>query len=436
MTMTIADNGTHVFIVSTARTPIGGYNGSLASFSAVELGSLAAKAALQRAQVQPDAVEEVYFGNVLMANNGQNPARQVSVRAGLPVTVPATSINKVCASGMKAMSLASQSIRLGLTDVALAGGTESMSNAPHYLPRARFGLRYGNGEIIDACVQDGLTDAFDGFLMGSAAEHTVKEYNLTRQEQDDYAISSYQRAQRATADGKFVGEIVPIEVAQGRGKLPKVVNADDEVSNLQADKMRTLKPLFGMPALAKQPPTLASGPEASNGQQQQHTGSVTAANASPLSDGAAAMVLVSGKKLKEMQSAGQLATDTPVFRLLSCADAEQDPVRFTTTPSLAVPKALRLAGLSHSDISFYELNEAFACVALANCRIMQLDPAKVNVYGGAVAMGHPLGCSGARIVVTLCNVLQREGGKYGVAGICNGGGGASACVIERVAASS
>ncbi|KAJ3362000.1 erg10, acetyl-CoA C-acetyltransferase [Allomyces javanicus] len=404
--MSFADRD--VYIVAAVRTPIGGYNGSLASLNAIDLGKIAVQGALAKAPVAAADVEEVYFGNVVSAGNGQNPARQVAVHSGIPNTVPATSVNKVCASGMKAVALAAQAIRLGDTHVAVAGGTESMSSAPHLFPKARFGVKYGHTELLDALVVDGLTDAFGKYSMGIAAEATVKDYALTRADQDDHAIASYTRAQEATKAGRFTAEIVPVEVAQGRGKPPKVVTADDEVANLNPDKLRALRPSFD--------------PQ----------GSVTAANSSPLSDGASAIVLVSGAKLAQLVKDGKVAKGTAVFKLLASADAEQEPIKFTTTPAVAVPKALTKAGLKVSDVDFFELNEAFSCVALANSKILGIKADQVNVFGGAVAMGHPLGCSGARIITTLTSVLNHHQAKIGCAGICNGGGGASACVIERV----
>ncbi|KAI9142833.1 Thiolase, N-terminal domain-containing protein [Paraphysoderma sedebokerense] len=402
------DNYLEVYILAGARTPIGGFNGSLASFSAVDLGVIAVKGALNKANVPASDAQEVYFGNVVSAGNGQNVARQVSVNAGIPKTTPCTSINKVCASGMKAIALGAQSILLGQNDVVVAGGTESMSNAPYLMPKARFGAKFGHTEILDSLQSDGLSDAFGKFLMGNAAEECVKEHGLTREDQDNHAISSYQRAQAATAAGKFDGEIIPIEVSQGKGKPPKVVKSDDEITNLNPEKLRQLRPIFDP------------------------KGTVTPANSSPLSDGAAAVVLVSGKKLQSYLSSGLVKKGIKVFKIMGFADAEQEPVKFTTTPSVAVPIAIKRAGLEASSINYYELNEAFSCVAVANAKLLNLDDSKVNVYGGAVAMGHPLGCSGARVIVTLCSVLKGENAKNGCAGICNGGGGASAMVIQKV----
>ncbi|KAI9151153.1 erg10, acetyl-CoA C-acetyltransferase [Blastocladiella emersonii ATCC 22665] len=396
-----------VFILAVGRTPIGGFLGSLASLTAVELGKRAVQGVLARSGIEPAEVDEVYFGNVISAGNGQNPARQVAVHAGLPVTVPATTVNKVCASGLKAIALAAQSIRLGDTHVAVAGGTESMTNAPHLFPKARAGVKYGTAEIVDALAVDGLTDAFGQYAMGVAAESTVKDYALTRAQQDDYAIESYTRAQAATRDGLFA-EIIPVEVATGKGKPPKTVTADDEVTNLHPDKLRALRPSFDA------------------------QGTITAANSSPLSDGAAAVVLVSGHKLQQLLAAGRVSKGAAVFKLLAAADAEQEPVKFTTTPAVALPKALAKAGMTVDQVDFFELNEAFACVALANTHILGVSTDKVNVLGGAVALGHPLGCSGARIVATLCTVLNHKNARIGAAGICNGGGGASALVVERV----
>ncbi|ORZ37186.1 Thiolase, N-terminal domain-domain-containing protein [Catenaria anguillulae PL171] len=401
-------NDTDVYILAAGRTPMGGLLGSLASLTAIDLGKHVVQGTLARTPLRTDEIDEVVFGNVIAAGNGQNPARQVAVKAGLPHSTPATTINKVCASGLKAVAFASQAIRLGDAHTVIAGGTESMTNAPHLFPKARTGVKYGSAEIVDAVAVDGLTDAFGQYAMGVAAEATNRDYALTREMQDDYAIESYTKAGAATRDGKFA-EIIPVEVAQGKGKPNKLVTADDEVSNFLPDKMRTLRPSFDP------------------------KGSVTAANASPLSDGAAAIVLVSGKKLKQLVADGRLAPhSTTVFKVLATADAEQEPVKFTTTPAVALPKALAKAGISADQLDFVELNEAFACVALANVHILGLPKEKVNVFGGAVAMGHPLGASGARILATLTTVLNAHNARYGAAAICNGGGGATACVIERV----
>ncbi|KAI8621815.1 Thiolase, N-terminal domain-containing protein [Chytriomyces sp. MP71] len=398
------DNDRDVFIVATARTPLGGFGGSLASFSATELGSIAIKAALEKAKVAPGQVDEVIMGNVLSAGLGQNPARQAAIGAGLPNTVVATSVNKVCASGMKSITFATNAIKAGDADIIVAGGMESMSNVPYYLPKQRWGSKYGNMEVLDGIVRDGLTDVYNNFLMGSAAELCASKYGFSRNDQDDYAISSYQKAQAAVANGSFADEIVPIEIPGVRGKPGKVVTTDDEIANLNIEKLRAMKPAF----------------------KTDGTGTVTAPNSSPLSDGAAAVVLVSRAKLQELGL-------TPLARIRSSGDAEHEPEFFTTAPSKAVPVALKRAGLSGIEqVDYFELNEAFSVVALANAKIMGLDQEKVNVFGGAVAMGHPLGCSGARVVVTLLSVLKSKNAKIGCAGICNGGGGASAIVIERL----
>ncbi|KAJ1909345.1 erg10, acetyl-CoA C-acetyltransferase [Tieghemiomyces parasiticus] len=402
-----------VYIVGYSRTPIGGFNGTLASLSAVQLGSHAVKAALRSAQLDPSEVQEIIFGNVLSANVGQNPARQVALGAGCARSVPATTVNKVCASGMKAVALAAQTILLGENDVVVAGGTESMTNVPYYLPKARFGAKFGNFEAVDGVASDGLTDAYDRQAMGIAAEKCAADHGITREQQDDYAIQSYTRAQAAQAAGHFRGEIAPVEVPQGRGRPPVVVADDEEVSRFSPDKMRQLRPAF-----------------------QPKDGTVTAANASTINDGAAALVLVSGEKLATLDPRPAV-----VVRLLGAADAARDPVDFTIAPALAIPRALERAAatlqldpatLPADFIDYYEVNEAFSVVALANAKLLNLNPERLNVFGGAVAMGHPLGCSGARVIVTLINVLVQKDAKRGCAGICNGGGGASALVLERV----
>ncbi|OZJ01413.1 Acetyl-CoA acetyltransferase, partial [Bifiguratus adelaidae] len=384
------------YIAAVIRTPIGGFNGSLASLTATHLGSKAIAAALEKANLPADAVEEVYFGCVLAANLGQNPARQAALGAGLKDTTIATTVNKVCASGMKAVSLAAQTILLGNADVVVAGGMESMSNTPYYLPKQRFGSVYGNTEVVDGVVKDGLTDVYNNYLMGVAAEECAKEHNVSRDNQDDFAIQSYKRAQAAHAAGLFKDEIVPISVSGGKGKPEKLVETDDECHKLNEEKLRAVKPAF----IPKD-------------------GTVTAPNSSPLSDGAAAIVVVSAAAVEKYNL-------KPIARILGWADAAQVPAKFTTSPSLAIPKALKHAGIDASAVEYYELNEAFSVVGCANTKILGLDPAKVNVNGGAVALGHPLGCSGARIIATLANVLKQKGAKIGCAGICNGGGGASA----------
>ncbi|CAG8618211.1 6646_t:CDS:2 [Ambispora leptoticha] len=388
------------YIASFARTPIGGFNGSLASLSATKLGSLAIQAALKKAKIEPNQVDEVFFGNVLSANLGQNPARQAALGAGLKESVIATTVNKVCASGMKAVILAAQTIITGNADIVVAGGAESMTNTPYYAPKARFGSKYGDQSLVDGIIKDGLTDAYDNKLMGMAAETCATEHNFNREEQDEYAISSYKRAQAAQAAGYFENEIIPVTIKGSRGKPDIIVNKDDEASNLNIDKLRAIKPVFV------------------------DNGTVTAPNSSPLSDGGAALVLISAEKARELGV-------KVIGKIVGWGDAAQAPYKFTTSPSLAIPKALKHAGnIPLSAIDYFEINEAFSVVALANLKLLGLDKDKVNVFGGAVAMGHPLGCSGARIIATLLNVLTTKGGKTGVAGICNGGGGASAVVIS------
>jgi acetyl-CoA C-acetyltransferase len=389
-----------VYIVSAVRTPIGAFNGALASLTAPQLGSIAIKGALEKAGVAPEMVQEVYMGNVLSAGLGQAPATQAMLGAGIPNTVPSTTVNKVCASGSKAIMLAAQSIMMGINDVVVAGGMESMSNIPYYLDKARNGYRLGHGTIIDGMVKDGLWDVYKDFHMGNAAEICAKEYKITREDQDAFAIESYTRAQNAYAKNAFADEIIPVSVPV-RGKDPIVVSVDEEYTKVNFDKMKTLKPAF------------------------EKEGTITAANASKLNDGASALVLVSEEKVKELGL-------KPLAKITGFADAAQAPEWFTTAPALAVPKALKMAGVNATDVDYYELNEAFSVVGIANTQILGLDANKVNPRGGAVALGHPLGSSGSRIVVTLVHELLQEGKKIGVTGICNGGGGASAIVIEAV----
>jgi acetyl-CoA C-acetyltransferase len=389
-----------VFIVSFARTPVGGFGGNLSSLSATQLGSIAIKGALERAGIKPEMVEEVFMGNVLAAGLGQAPATQAMIYAGIPNTVPATTVNKVCASGSKAMIMGAQSVMLGVNDVVVCGGMESMSNVPYYLDKARNGYRLGHGQITDGLIKDGLWDVYKDFHMGSAGELCAKEHNISREEQDAFAIESYKRAQAAYAKNAFTDEIVPVSIEQ-RGKDPIVVNADEQYTKGNFEKMKTLKPVFDK------------------------AGTITAANASPLNDGASAVVLMSGEKVKELGL-------KPLAQIIGFADAAHAPEWFTTAPSLAVPKALKMAGIEHKDVDYYELNEAFAVVGIINNRMMGLDDKKVNVWGGAIALGHAIGNSGCRIVGTLANILQKEGGNIGVTGICNGGGGASAIVLKKV----
>jgi len=355
---------------------------------------------LEKAGVAPGMVQEVYMGNVIAANLGQAPATQAMIYSGIPNSVPSTTINKVCASGSKAIMLAAESIMLGINDVVVAGGMESMSNVPYYLDKARNGYRLGHGQIIDGLVKDGLWDVYNDFHMGSSAELCARENKISREDQDDYAIQSYNRAKAAVEGGKFKDEIVAVEVPQ-RGKEAIWVNVDEDYNKVNLDKLRSLKPAF------------------------EKEGTVTAANSSKLNDGASALVLMSGEKVKELGL-------KPLAKILAFADAAQAPEWFTTTPSLVIPKALKWAGIDIKDVDYFEINEAFAVVSIINNRLMKLDDKKVNVYGGAVALGHPIGSSGARIVTTLTSVLKQEGGKIGVTGICNGGGGGSAIVIENM----
>jgi acetyl-CoA C-acetyltransferase len=388
-----------VVIISAVRTPIGSFGGSLKSLSATQLGAVAIKGALEKAGLRSNQIQDVLMGCVIQANLGQAPARQAAKFAGLPNEVNCTTVNKVCASGMKAIAQAAQSIALGDADIVIAGGMESMSNVPFYAESMRWGNKYGNASLIDGLAKDGLTDVYDGKAMGNAAELCAKECGVTREEQDAFAIESYKRSQAAWEKGLFANEIVPVEIPQRKGE-PVMFAKDEEPYNVKFDKIPSLSPAF------------------------QKDGTVTAANASTMNDGAAALVLMSADKAKELGL-------KPIAIIKSYADAEQAPEWFTTTPSLAVPKAVSKAGLKMEDISYWELNEAFSVVGIENSRRMKLDPAKVNVHGGAVSIGHPLGCSGARIIVTLINVLKANNAKYGAAGICNGGGGASAMVIEN-----
>lgn len=376
---------------------MGSFGGVLRDFSATQLGAIAIREAVKRAGIKPEMIQDVLMGCVMQANLGQAPARQAAKLAGLPNEVACTTVNKVCASGMKAIAQGAQSILLGDADIVVAGGMESMSNVPFYIENMRWGNKYGNNTIIDGLAKDGLTDVYDGKAMGMAAELCAKECGISREEQDKFAVESYKRSQAAWNEGKFQNEVVAVEIEKKGEKT--TINKDEEPFNVKFDKISSLRPAFTK------------------------EGTVTAANASTMNDGAAAMVLMSGKKMKELGL-------KPIARIVSYADAEQAPEWFTTTPSLAVPKAVAKANLKMKDIDYWELNEAFAVVGIENTKRMELDPAKVNVHGGAVSMGHPLGASGARILVTLINVLKQNNGKRGAAGICNGGGGASAMVIE------
>ncbi|GAO43925.1 acetyl-CoA C-acyltransferase [Flavihumibacter petaseus] len=389
-----------VYIVSAVRTPIGSFGGNLKSFSATQLGAIAVKGALAKAGIAPDQVNELLMGAVIQANLGQAPARQVARFAGLPDNVTCTTVNKVCASGMKAIAQGVQSILLGDADIVVAGGMESMSNVPFYADQLRWGNKYGNATLIDGLAKDGLTDVYDGKAMGNAAELCASTCGISREEQDKFAIESYQRSQAAWEKGLFTAEIVPVPVVQRNGET-LLIEKDEEPWNVKFDKIPSLKPAF------------------------QKEGTVTAANASTMNDGAAAVVLMSKER------ATQLGI-TPIAAVIGYADAEQAPEWFTTTPAIAVPKAVGKAGLTMKDIDCWELNEAFSVVGIENTRRMHLDPAKVNMHGGAVSLGHPLGASGARIIVTLINVLKSNNARYGAAGICNGGGGASAMVIKNL----
>jgi acetyl-CoA C-acetyltransferase len=387
-----------VFIVAAVRTPIGSFNGALSTLPATRMGAIVIKAALEKAGVAASAVNEVFMGNVLSANLGQAPANQASIYAGLPNTVPCTTVNKVCASGMKSIMLGAQSIMLGDNDVVVAGGMENMSAVPYYLDKARNGYKLGHGTMTDGIIRDGLWDPYKDFHMGNAAEICATEYKISREDQDEYASRSYKLAAEAFEKGYFKNEIVPVEIP---GKTVVTVAEDEDYKKVNFEKIPTLKPTF------------------------QKDGTITAANASNINDGAAAVVLVSGEKLKELGL-------KPLAKIISFADASQAPEWFTTTPVKAVNNALKKAGLTIDQMDFAEINEAFSCVPIANQRDLGLDMKKVNVWGGAVALGHPIGCSGARIVVTLNSILHQNNAKYGVAGICNGGGGASAIIIERV----
>jgi acetyl-CoA C-acetyltransferase len=388
-----------VYIVAAVRTPIGSFGGSLSSFTATQLGGFAIKAALEKAGINPNQVEEVLMGNVLSAGLGQAPATQAAKFAGLP-DVPTTTVNKVCASGMKTIMIAAQSIAAGDKDIIVAGGMESMSNVPYYLDKARNGYKLGHGQITDGLIKDGLWDVYNDYHMGSAAELCATDCNISREDQDAYAVMSYERSQKAIADGKFRNEIAAIEIKDRKGNVT-LFDTDEEPANVKFDKIPGLRPVF------------------------KKDGTVTAANASSLNDGAAAVVLMSKEKVDELGI-------KPLAKILAFADAQQAPEWFTTAPSKAIPLALLKANKQINDIDVFEINEAFSVVSLANNQALALNSDKVNINGGAVSLGHPLGASGARIIVTLINALQQNNGKLGVAGICNGGGGASAMVIENM----
>ncbi|HUQ67156.1 MAG TPA: acetyl-CoA C-acyltransferase [Flavitalea sp.] len=387
----------NVYILSQARTPIGSLNGELASLTAPQLGAIVIKAALERSRLQPDQVNEVFMGNVVSAGIGQAPAQQASIYAGLPVTIPCTTVNKVCASGMKAIMLGVQSIMNGDNEIVIAGGMESMSNIPYYLDKARTGYRLGHGQITDGIIKDGLWDPYNNYHMGEAGELCSSEYRITREEQDEFAKESYSRTIKAYEQGYFNNELVPVDI---EGKVLKKITEDEEYKKVNFEKMPSLKAAF------------------------KKDGTITAANASKINDGAAAVVLISEDK---MQSLGL----NPVSKIIAFADASQSPEWFTTTPIKAMNNALGKAGMQVSDIDYFEINEAFSCVPIVNAREMNIPKDRLNVWGGAVSLGHPIGCSGARITITLSSVLQQLNGRYGMAGICNGGGGASAVIISR-----
>ena len=390
-----------VYIVSAVRTPIGSFGGGLSSLSASQLGAAAIREAVSNIQLDPNLIEAVYMGNVVSANVGQAPARQAAILAGLNVKTTCTTVNKVCASGMKTMMQAAQDILLGDADIVLAGGMESMSNAPYYLEKARFGgYGFGNGQLIDGLAKDGLLDAYHQTVMGVCSDATASKYGISREEQDKFAIASYQRAAAAWEENYFQNEVIAVEILQKKGDSI-FVSQDEEYKKVKFDKIPTLKPAFTK------------------------DGSTTAANASSINDGAAATILMSEKKVIELGI-------TPLARIVSYADAEHEPSWFTTAPTVAAPKALKKAGLSIGQIDYFEVNEAFSSVVLTFMKELGVTYDRTNVFGGAVSLGHPLGCSGTRIMVTLNNVLTQKHGKYGLAAICNGGGGASAMIIERV----
>lgn len=388
------------FIISAVRTPIGSFGGALSTVAAPQLGAVAIKAAVAKAGISTDHIEEILFGNVCSANVGQAPARQAAIFGGLSNKTNATTINKVCASGMKSIIFGSQSIELGQNNIVVAGGMENMSMIPFYLAKARYGYGYGNGELIDGLAKDGLQNVYDGSAMGCFADATAQKYGISRQEQDAFAVQSYRRSAEAWANGMFADEVVPVEITDKKGNV-KVISEDEEYKNVNFEKIPTLRPVFTK------------------------DGTVTAANASTINDGAAALVLSSAEGIEKH---GLKAT----ARIIAYADAEHEPEWFTTAPIKAAEKALKRAGLNINDIDFFEINEAFSAVPMAFCKVMELSYDKVNIFGGAVSLGHPLGCSGARIVTTLINVLHQKNARYGMAAICNGGGGASAIIIERM----
>ena len=388
-----------VFICSAVRTPIGSFGGAFADTSATKLGSIAIRGALEKAGLSAEEVNDVIMGNVVSANVGQAPARQAAKLAGLPDGVNCTTVNKVCASGMKATAWGAQSIMLGYSEVVVTGGMENMSQIPFYVPKARFGYKYGNGELVDGLSKDGLLDVYDQIAMGVFADRTAVKYGFSREDQDDFAIRSYKNSAAATAGGRFKNEIVGVEITSRKGSF--TMTEDEEFKNVNFDKVRTLRPAFSK------------------------DGTVTAANASTINDGAAALVLARADAVKRLGL-------TPLARIVSFADGEHQPDWFTTAPTVAAPIALKRAGLTINDISYFEINEAFAVVPMAFAKVMDFDPELMNINGGACSLGHPLGCSGARIITTLNTVLHQQNGRYGMAAICNGGGGASAIIIEKL----
>ena len=390
-----------IFILAAARTPIGSFGGALSSVSATRLGAAAIKGALEKSKIDPASVQEVYMGNVISSNLGQAPARQAAIFSGLSSNVICTTVNKVCASGMKAVMLGAQAIQLGDAEVVVAGGMENMSQIPYYLPKARNGYGYGNGEVVDGLVKDGLTDVYDQSAMGLCGDKTASKYTITREEQDEFAIRSYKLSANSTENRYFKNEIVPVEIISPKGGASTFVEEDEEFKKVKFEKIPSLKPAFSV------------------------DGTVTAANASTINDGAAALILAGSSTVLNSGL-------KPVARIVAYADAEQDPAWFTTTPVLATQKVLKKAELSISDIDYFEINEAFAVVALYYIKELGLDQERVNIFGGGVSLGHPLGASGARILTTLLSVLEQKNGRYGLAAICNGGGGASAIIVERL----
>lgn len=387
-----------VFIIAACRTPLGSLNGSLSEVSAPHLGAAAIRGCLDKFSIPSTQIQEVIMGNVVSSNIGQAPSNQASIYAGIPDSVPCSSVNKVCASGMKAVMIGTQSIQLGINDLVVTGGMENMSQIPYYLDRARNGYRLGHGILVDGILRDGLWDPYNDIHMGTLAERCSSFFHISREEQDNYAVQSYQRAQKAQDSGFLLKEICPVKIP-GRNEV--LVNSDEEIRKVNYEKLPLLRPAF------------------------QIDGAITAANASKISDGAAALILASSEKVKELGL-------SPLARILSYSDASQSPEWFTTSPTLAMNRSLELAGLGLKDIDFIELNEAFSCVALINARQMGINNEKLNIWGGGISLGHPIGCSGARILVTLCSILKEMNGNYGLAGICNGGGGASAMVLQRL----